>query len=56
MANIDQAENASQRLSFKILDFTKPLLFLFKQGNVRRKIGDDTRDIQSCSAPGFWNN
>lgn len=47
-ANIDQAEKSSRRLSFKILDLAKPLLFLFKRASVRRKSRADTKVIRSA--------
>jgi hypothetical protein len=47
-ANIDQAEKSSRRLSFKILDLAKPLMFLFKRASVRRKSRADTKAIRSA--------
>ena len=45
-ANIDPAEKAFKKLSFKVLDLVKPLLFLASRSKLKRKSKSDTVAIK----------
>ncbi len=45
-ANIDPTEKAYKKLSFKVLDLVKPLLFLAGRSNLRRRSSSDCKAVK----------